>query len=346
MRITRLLAAGLLVLALAGSGAIAWEEDDFHRKPAAMYTVAAGESVIGELQWYRVREGDTLFDIARQHSLGYNEIVDRNPALDVWLPPPGAVVLLPTEWVLPCCARRGIVINIPEMRLYYYRPAEADPELTEVMTYAVGLGREDWQTPRGKFTVRAKTENPTWVIPESIRKEHIEDRGDDRKAIAGGAEDNPLGKHRIALSLPSYAIHGTNIPWGVGMQVSHGCIRLYPEDIARLFPEVPVGTPGAFVYQPVKVGVRNGDVYVEVARDIYGLMPALWREASDMLAQLGVTDRVDQERLIEVLRQPIGIPVKVSGTPDSSRQLVAMDALRKWTHARISRSDEIEASDD
>jgi L,D-transpeptidase ErfK/SrfK len=327
--------------------ASAWVEEDFQRKPSLSYSVVDGESLIGELQAYRIRKGDTLFDIARQYSLGYNEIVDRNPGLDVWLPPPGAIALLPTAWVLPCCSRKGLVLNIPEMRLYYYRASAENPAQTEVITYAVGLGRDDWQTPQGKFKIRDKTENPTWIIPESIRKEHIEERNDPRTSIAGGAPDNPLGKHRLSLSMPgSYAIHGTDIPWGVGMQVSHGCIRLYPEDIARLFPEVPVGTPGEFVYQPVKIGMRGGEVYVQVTRDIYGLTPAIWKEASGMLDRLGVADRVDRERLMEALSRPIGIPVKVTGPPDDSVRLSAIRALQKQTNVRISRPDEAEAGDD
>jgi len=347
MRCLTLFVATLWLAALRVSLASAWVEEEFQRKPSLAYTVADGESVVGELQAYRIRKGDTLFDVARQYSLGYNEIVDRNPGLDVWLPPPGSIVLLPTSWVLPCCARKGLLINIPEMRLYYFRPTPGNPSVTEVITYAVGLGRDDWQTPQGKFKVRDKTENPTWVIPESIRKEHIEERDDPRTSIPGGAPDNPLGKHRLSLSMPgSYGIHGTDIPWGVGMQVSHGCIRLYPEDIARLFPEVPVGTPGEFVYQPVKIGIRDGEVYVQVTRDIYGLTPAIWKEASAMLDRLGVADRVDRERLMEALGRPIGIPVKVTGPPDDSVRLSAIRALQKQTNVRISRPDDAQAGDD
>ena len=347
MRYLVQIVAALWLAALGPTLARAWVEEDFQRKPSLTYGVADGESLIGDMQAYRIRKGDTLFDVARQYSLGYNEIVDRNPGLDVWLPPPGSIVLLPTEWVLPCCARKGLVINIPEMRLYYYRPTAGNPSAAEVITYAVGLGRDDWQTPQGKFKVRDKTENPTWVIPESIRKEHIEERGDSRTSIPGGAPDNPLGKHRLSLSMPgSYGIHGTDIPWGVGMQVSHGCIRLYPEDIARLFPEVPVGTPGEFVYQPVKIGIRNGEVYVQVTRDIYGLTPAIWKEASAMLDRLGVSDRVDRERLMDALSRPIGIPVKVTGTPDDSVRLSAIRALQKQTNVRISRPDEAQTGDD
>ena len=155
-----------------------------------------------------------------------------------------------------------MIVNIPEMRLYYFQNGT-------VVTYPVGLGRDDWRTPEGSFKIRGKTENPTWVIPESIRAEHIRERDDPRTFIAGGDPENPSGLFRLELTLPLYALHGSNMPWGVGMQVSHGCIRLYNEDIAILFREVQVGTPGEFLYQPVKIGERNGEIFIEVHPDIY-----------------------------------------------------------------------------
>jgi L,D-transpeptidase ErfK/SrfK len=348
------LIAACWVWAAGQQGASAWEEEDFFQKAGVKYTVAESDSVFGELRAYRVKRGDTLFDIARQYSVGYNELVESNPGLDVWLPPPGAIVLLPKSWILPCCGRRGLVINIPEMRLYYFTSSAEGPGVTDVITYPVGLGREEWQTPRGKFKVLSKTANPTWVIPESIRDERIAEDGDMRTSIPGGAPDNPLGGYRLALSLPSYAIHGTNIPWGVGMQVSHGCIRLYPEDVERLFGAVPVGTPGEFVYQPVKIGVRAGDVYVEVTRDIYGLTPALWKEARAMFERLGVAERVDQELLMAALQHPTGTPVKISGSPDSGK-VAAVDKGTDETgmieqevrsDARIPYTNDLEAGDD
>src|SRR5262249_8762619 len=152
------------------------------------------DTVIGQLRTYRVRKGDTLMDLARYYDLGYNEIVEANPGLDPWIPPAGATIILPTQWVLPCCAYQGIVVNIPEMRLFQYVHSKDDPGHVTVVTYPVGLGRDDWMTPRAKFKIRGKTVNPQWNIPESIRKEHIKDRGDPRTFIAGGDPDNPLGK--------------------------------------------------------------------------------------------------------------------------------------------------------
>src|SRR6266516_3803458 len=267
MRLVLILTTVVVMLAgPRGSRAANFDEDTFERKSIPAYSIPTpqrgalpAETVIGQVRPYRIHKGDTLIDLARYYDLGYNEIVDANPGIDPWVPPAGATILLPTQWVLPCCTYDGIVVNIPEMRLFFYRRAAGDPHTTIVYTYPVGLGRDDWRTPSGKFKIRGKTVNPQWNIPESIRKEHIAERGDPRKFIPGGAPD---------------------IPWGVGMQVSHGCVRLYPEDIERLFPLVSVGAAGEFLYQPVKVGVRGGAVYLETHRDIYGYAPAFYRDAT------------------------------------------------------------------
>ncbi len=316
----------LLAFGLLGSGAsgvrAAFDEDTFAKKSIPAYAFptppkggAPTDTVIGQVRAYRIRKGDTLIDLARYYDLGYNELVDANPGIDPWVPPVGAMIILPTAWVLPCCTYEGVVVNIPEMRLFYYRRSPDDKNTTIVYTYPVGLGRDDWRTPSGKFKIRGKTVNPQWNIPESIRAEHIKERGDPRTFIPGGDPENPLGKYRLELTLPLYGIHGTDIPWGVGMQVSHGCVRLYPEDIERLFPLVPVGAPGEFLYQPVKIGVRAGAVYAEIHKDIYGYAPALFREATTVIDRAGVGARVDQQRLLEALEDPSGIPLRVS--PDS-----------------------------
>ena len=321
MRVMFCVAAAAL---LAAPARAEYSESDFFSKSIPAYSIPtppkkgpASDTVIGQVRAYRIRKGDTLIDLARFYDVGYNEIVEANPGIDPWLPPAGATILLPTEWVLPCCSYDGLVVNIPEMRLFFFKRSPHDPNTTIVYTYPVGLGRDDWRTPSGKFRIRGKTVNPQWNIPESIRKEHIAERGDPRTFIPGGAEDNPLGKYRLELTLPMYGIHGTNIPWGVGMQVSHGCVRLYPEDIERLFPLVATGTPGEFVYQAVKVGTRAGAVYVETQKDIYGYAPAIYREASAALERAGLTDRVDQTRLVNALDDGgAGMPVQVS--PDAA----------------------------
>ena len=268
----------LLAAAVAGCGLLRpaprYDEEAFARKRIPVYTIATprfgetSDTVVGEQRTVVVREGDTMMDIARLHDLGFNEIVDANPGIDPWVPPVGTRLVLPTAFVLPCCTYDGLVVNIPEMRLYYFRSGPR-ADTTVVQTFPVGLGREEFRTPRGTFRVTGKTVNPTWNVPERIRQEHIRERNDDRRVIPGGHPDNPLGKYRLELDRTLFRIHGTNIPWGVGMLVSHGCIRLYPEDIERLFPLVPLGTRVELTYQPVKVGVRRGTTYVEVHGDVY-----------------------------------------------------------------------------
>ncbi len=328
-RLTGAFMAMALVWGLSSPARAEFDEDEFARKTIPSYAITTPQkgqppvdTVIGQVRTYRIRKGDTLIDLARYYDLGYNELLDANPAIDPWVPPAGATILLPTEWILPCCSYEGIVVNIPEMRLFFYRRSPQDPRTTIVNTYPVGLGRDDWRTPSGKFRIRGKTVNPQWNIPESIRKEHIAERGDPRTFIPGGAPDNPLGKYRIELTLPLYGIHGTDIPWGVGMQVSHGCVRLYPEDIERLFPMVAVGMPGEFVYQAVKAGRKAGAVYVESHRDIYGYSPAPYQEAVGAVARAGLTDQIDEQLLVAALEDAGGMPVRVSRDPNDPAPIV------------------------
>ncbi len=297
-----------------------WTEDDFADKPYLRRPLVAvlsndpaiARTVIGENQFRQAEKGDTFLDLARYYGLGYGEMVDANPGVDPWVPPPGQVVILPTQWVLPETSGQGIVVNIPEMRLYYFHPRARGEVAQLVSTYPVGLGRDDWQTPVGKFRVRGKTRDPVWVIPPSIREERRREKGYSEVSIPGGSPENPLGHYRIELTLPMYSIHGTNIPWGVGMQVSHGCIRLYPEDIDRLFPVVRIGDLGEFLYQPVKVGAQDGEIYVEVHKDIYHLTPGPYREAMRLLEAHGWTHLIDPRRLRRAVQEQSGVPVVIS----------------------------------
>lgn len=317
-----IVAAGLAIVLAATRDAAArkWVEEDFWPREVKTYTfVPPGKpgpesnehTVIGEILEYRPEKGDTFFDLARYFGLGYNELVDANPGVDEWIPGHfEKPVIVPDEFILPSGSYEGIVVNVPEMRLYYYPPAKGGQRT--VVTFPVGLGREEWKTPTGKFKVTEKTVNPTWNIPPSIRKERIADKGYSEMSIPGGDPNNPLGKYRMRLSLDLYGIHGTNIPWGVGMLVSHGCVRLYPEDIEKLYPMVPSGTPGVFVYQPIKVGMRDGRVFVEVHKDLYGMKPGMYRETRTMLEQHGFMSIVDEEKLRAAVLAQTGMPVDVT----------------------------------
>lgn len=309
----------LVVLLLARAlAAREWTEEDFDNKESLsrIYVAVPGHdletstTVIGSSRYYQVEKKDTFLDIARYADLGYNEFEEANPGIDPWVPPNGQLVLLPTQWILPDVETRGVVVNIPEMRLYYFHGGGSGTVL--VTTYPVGLGRDEWRTPEGKFKITEKNVDPRWVLTDSIKREHIREGKPAPDFIEGGDPENPLGRYRLRLTLPLYGIHGTNIPWGVGMQVSHGCIRLYPEDIDKLFPQVPVGAAGEFVYQPVKVGVRDRRVYVEIHKDIYDLRPGLYREVTRIVEKYGWQEAVDWNRVERAVSEQSGVPMDVS----------------------------------
>lgn len=296
---------------LPGEGLFGWFEEE---RPAAFRyaaseALASAATVIGSSESHRIGSGETLLDVARENGLGVNEMRAAFPEVDLWVPPPGTRLELPTWWVLPESKRRGIVVNIPEMRLYYFAN---DTEEPTVLTAPVGLGRDDWRTPVGRFRVSEKTRDPTWVIPESILKERIRELGRSERSIPGGHPDNPLGRHRLRLTLPLYSIHGTNQPWGVGMQTSHGCVRLYPEDIEPFFEKVAVGTEGEFVDQPVKVGARDGVVYVEVHPAIYRKNFDYRGTARTLLRRKGWNQNVDWNAVDQAIAKKSGVPTAIS----------------------------------
>ncbi len=309
------------LLPVFSSLAYGWDEENFYRKTiiiARPFALPQGpkdmraQTLVGSLREYTVQKKDTLLDVARYFDLGYNEIINLYPEMDPWLPPVGETLTLPTLWTLPKSGNEGVVVNIPEMRLYYFPPRENAASQRMVVTLPVGLGRDDWPTPIAKFKIRGKTANPTWVIPESIKKERIADKGWSEDFIPGGSPDNPMGKYKIELTLPLYAIHDTNNPWAVGRLVTHGCIRLYPEDIQQFFNVIHVGVPGEFVYQPVKIGLLNGRVYAEVHEDIYNLIPDLWLEAQKVARESGWEDMIDENLLLKVLMKKSGAPTDVT----------------------------------
>lgn len=204
---------------------------------------------------------DTLLDIARRFDLGYREIVDANPNIDPWLPGDNQRVLVPNRFILPDAPKKGIVINLAEMRLYYY-PKVQKGQRQQVITHPLGVGREGWTTPLGTTHIIQKKKDPTWTPPASILAEHLAE-GDPLPDIVPAGPDNPLGAYAMRLAMPGYLLHGTNRPYGVGMRVSHGCIRLFPEDIEHLFGIVPLSTPVEILYQPYKAALHNGQLYME-----------------------------------------------------------------------------------
>ncbi len=251
---------------------------------------AADQQVVGSVVTIRSIAADTLVDIARRHGLGYNDLVRANPDVDPWLPGEDTEIILPTRFVLPETPRTGVVLNLPEYRLYYYPPVEAG-ERAVVHTYPISIGRMDWETPLGQTRVIAKAVRPSWYPPASIRKEHAE-AGDPLPSVVPPGPANPLGEYAMRLGLPGYLIHGTNRPAGVGMRVTHGCIRMFPEDIEVLFAMLPVNTPVRIVNQPVKFGWLDGELFME-AHEVLAAATPLPVERPQDEAQVDMDDAAE-----------------------------------------------------
>lgn len=221
----------------------------------AMAKASYDKDFFGETKIYRAVFEDTLIHLARNNELGFVELRAANPTLDPWIPGAGARIVLPKQHLLPEAPRKGLVINLSEMRVYYFKkPGEAP------LTYPISIGREGLKTPVGKTTIVRKKEGPTWRPTDRMRKEDPE-----LPAVVPPGPENPLGTHALYLGWPQYALHGTNKPYGIGRRVSSGCIRMYPEHIVELFPKVPVGTQVTVVDQPVKAGWIDDKMYVEVS---------------------------------------------------------------------------------
>lgn len=290
------------------------------------FVLPSGDSVVGAVVVTVATAEDTLPDIARRFNVGYDEIVRANPGVDPWLPGRGRDIVVPTAFVLPDAPQEGLVVNIAAMRLYYYPPVpKGAPRV--VITHPIGIGKVGWSTPEGVTRIVSRQKDPVWTPPASVRQEHLEN-GDPLPAQVPAGPDNPLGAHLFRLSWPSYLIHGTNKPYGVGMRSSHGCLRLYPEDIAALFDLVPIGTTVRIVNQPTVLGRRGGEIWVQAfdrVEDGRGRVATVGHAPAQTLqAQLsrrfdahGVD--IDWSRVEWEARSASGLPVPVSGGRDPSR---------------------------
>ena len=218
-----------------------------------------GDAIIGQMSLFTTKESDTFIELSRRFGLGYQELVLANPKVDPWLPGEGTQIVIPTRFILPKSKRQGLILNTAEMRLYYFPKRE----LGYVYTYPISIGKEGWDTPNTLTTIIGKKKDPTWTPPESIKKEH-EEKNDPLPDKVPPGPDNPLGEYAIRLGLAGYLIHGTNNPRGIGMRVTHGCVRLHPDDIRDLFARVPINTPVAIVNQPYKLAWSEGKLYAEM----------------------------------------------------------------------------------
>ncbi|MDE2305516.1 MAG: L,D-transpeptidase family protein [Gammaproteobacteria bacterium] len=278
------------------------------------------DDVVGYVQRTTIGKDDTLSDIARRFDLGYGEVTLANPGVDPWLPGVGRVVLVPTRFVLPDAPHVGVVINLAAMRIFYFPPHKRhEPQV--VYTHPIGIGRVAWKTPEGSTRIIGRQKDPVWIVPKSIRAEHAKE-GDVLPAVVKAGPDNPLGEYLFRLGWPSYLIHGTNKPYGVGMRVSHGCMHLYPEDIRQFFHLIPVGTKVTVVNQPEVFGWHDGRLYAQVyeplkddKRDLGKVRRELLRK---VMAERPKTRRheavpqVDWDRLVALARKPRGVPVSIT----------------------------------
>ena len=251
------------------------------------------------MQHHIVTPKETFFDIVRNFGLGYNELSLLYPKMDPWMPGSGKNLIIPTQWILPSTNLFGVVINLPELRLYHFIP-----QIEMVTTYPVGIGDVGWETPLAVGRVIHRQVDPTWLVPKSLRAKY------GVTSIPPGP-NNPLGKYWLGLSLNGYGIHGTNSPWGIGKRVSHGCIRLYPEHITLLFENVDVNTPVEIIYEPVKIGFQDQNIFIEVHPDIYNRIPDMQAKAFRRLNELDVFSRVSVSLVKDALEKQSGLPVRV-----------------------------------
>ena len=257
-------------------------------------------TVVGSPTWYTIRPKDTLLDIARRNGLGFNSVTLLYPKMDAWLPPKGKRIFVPTFFVLPPSKYYQLVINIPEMRLYFF-----DQAASTVQTFAIGVGVEGWECPVGDFYVNYKTAHPTWYVPASLQAKY------GMKSMPPGP-DNPLGDYIMKFTAGDYGIHGTAMPWGVGRLVSHGCIRCYPEGIALLYPQVPMKARIELIYEPIKFGRRNGRIFVQAYPDVYNKVQNYAQYALDKLTQFPLAKDVDQKKFMVAISLQTGVPTDVT----------------------------------
>ncbi len=272
------------------------------------------QSVIGEPQIVFTTEENTFSDLAREYGLGFDEMVAANPDVDPWLPGNETPVLLPTQYVLPDVPRRGLVLNIASKRLFYF-PEVAEGEPIQVLTYPIGIGRVGWETPLGETQVISKARDPSWYVPASVRRENAE-LGYPLPAVVPPGPDNPLGHYVLKLEMPGYLIHGTNQPYGVGMRVSHGCVRLYPENIEPLYDMVDIGLPVTIINEPYLVGWRNGELYFESHSPLEDdaispeeRLQKIFEKARN--ASGAFIEQAEQDEAREVASDTSGVPVRV-----------------------------------
>jgi L,D-transpeptidase ErfK/SrfK len=285
------------------------------------WEVDPGGDIVGYVQKTLIGKDDTLPDIARRFDVGYEEMLTANPGVDPWLPGVGREVVVPTQFVLPAAPHEGVVVNVAAMRIFYYPPhKKGEPQI--VFTHPIGIGKVGWKTPEGTTKIVSRQKDPVWMVPKSVRDEHAEN-GEKLPAQVPAGPDNPLGQYMFRLGWQSYLIHGTNKPYGVGMRSSHGCLRLYPEDIAVFYDLIPIGTQVTVVNQPYLFGRRDGTLYLQAytvmeddSRDWSKNRKRLLANLLNPKLQKKISDHdkeIDWQRVGDLAHTPRAVPVPITG---------------------------------
>tara|TARA_R110002073_G_scaffold185335_6_gene343916 strand:- start:93 stop:1046 length:954 start_codon:yes stop_codon:yes gene_type:complete len=283
--------------------------------------------IVGRVQTTEASRTETLLDIARRHDIGQIEILLANPNVDRWLPVDGAEVILPNRYIIPQAERKGLVLNLAEMRLYYF-PIPKKGEKPVVITHPVGIGRMDWETPLGKTKIVGKKKNPTWTPPQSLKDAAIAAGDPPLPDVVPAGPNNPLGLFALRLGTGngSYLIHGTHKPYGVGMRVSAGCIRMYPEDIESLFAQIPIGTQVQLINQPIKLGWLTGSLFIELhppleedeekysnySQSVTEAIAAFLAQEHDTNGDPALNLEIDDQVLRQAIADKSGLPVLIS----------------------------------
>ena len=297
--------------------------------------VDPGSDIVGYVQKTVIGKDDTLPDIARRFDVGYEEMLTANPGVDPWLPGVGREVVVPTQFVLPLAPHEGVVVNVAAMRIFYYPPhKKGEPQI--VYTHPIGIGKVGWKTPEGTTKIISRQKDPVWVVPKSVRAEHQED-GEKLPAQVPAGPDNPLGAYEFRLGWPSYLIHGTNKPYGVGMRSSHGCMRLYPEDIAVFFDLIPIGTKVTVVNQPYLFGWRDGTLYLQAytvmeddSRDWNNNRQRLLAKLLNPKLRQNIAEHaseIDWQRVGDLAHTPRAVPVPITGDLPGIDSVISTSAL-------------------
>jgi len=325
--------AGLLLQLLSGCQILPFSQEQQPQRvvwnqkaediASHVFTLSPGQNVVGELASVVARENDTLSDIARHYGLGYNDITMANAGQDPWILSGEQPILLPLRFILPETPRQGIVLNLAGMRMFYYPKSQPDT----LLTFPVGIGRDGWNTPLGLTQIAAKKANPDWVVPESIKREHLK-QGDPLPNVIHAGADNPLGHYAMPLGFNSILIHGTNKPYGIGMQISHGCVQLYPEDIELLFNKVDVGTPVRIVHQPYLAAWDGDMLYLEAHPPLEKWAKQSNQQQNELKTKLNKLAAeknavIDWEKVARILERADGIPVPVLVHTDDIQQITA-----------------------